>query len=97
MDIRTTLAELVGIDSRSSLSNAGVVGYVVPRVEALGMRARLYPYTDEAGVEKVNMVAVWPRDFEDDGEVELALVGHTDTVPKPRFPLYFKSFSHIRT
>jgi acetylornithine deacetylase len=81
MDIRKTLAELVGIDSRSSVSNVGVVGYVAPRVEALGMCARLYPYVDEAGVKKLNMVAVYPRDFRDGDEVGLALVGHTDTVP----------------
>jgi len=81
MDVTETLKQLVAIDSRSSVSNAGVVRLVAPRAEALGMRVRLYPYADAAGVEKVNMVAVWPRDFEEGGTIELALVGHTDTVP----------------
>jgi acetylornithine deacetylase len=81
MDIERTLADLVAIDSRSSISNAAVTRYVVPRVEALGARVSLLPYSDERGVEKVNMVAVWPPTFEEGGEVELALVGHTDTVP----------------
>ncbi|HZI20420.1 MAG TPA: acetylornithine deacetylase [Pyrinomonadaceae bacterium] len=81
MNVERTLAELVAIDSRSSASNLGVVRHVAPRAEALGMRVRLYPYADEAGVEKANMVAAWPPTFEEGGEVELALVGHTDTVP----------------
>ncbi|HEY0173970.1 MAG TPA: acetylornithine deacetylase, partial [Pyrinomonadaceae bacterium] len=51
------------------------------RVEALGFRTRLLPYADERGVEKTQLVAVHPENFEDGGEVELALVGHTDTVP----------------
>ena len=81
MSVETILAELVRIDSRSSVSNAAVVDYVLPRVEALGFRPRLLPYEDERGVKKSQLVAVYPKDFEDGGRVELALVGHTDTVP----------------
>jgi acetylornithine deacetylase len=81
MSVESTLAELVRIDSRSSVSNVGLINYVVPRVEAAGFCARLFPYADECGVKKFNLVAVHPKDFEDGGEVELALVGHTDTVP----------------
>lgn len=81
MKVEQTLAELVRIDSRSSVSNLSVVELVAPRLEAAGFCARLYPYTDERGVKKFQLVAVHPKTFEDGGEVELALVGHTDTVP----------------
>jgi acetylornithine deacetylase len=81
MNVEQTLAELVGIDSRSSVSNLGVIEYAVPHLEAAGFCTRLYPYTDESGVKKFNLVAVYPKTFEDGGELELALVGHTDTVP----------------
>jgi len=81
MSVENILAELVGVDSRSSVSNVELLRRVLPRVEALGLCARLYPYTDEGGVKKLQMVAVHPKSFEDGGEVELALVGHTDTVP----------------
>jgi acetylornithine deacetylase len=36
---------------------------------------------DERGVEKFNLIAVAPRETKDDELIELALVGHTDTVP----------------
>jgi acetylornithine deacetylase len=81
MGVEETLAELVAVDSTSSRSNAEVVRLLAARAEAAGMSARLLPYADEQGVEKQQLVAVYPRDFEDGGEVELALVGHTDTVP----------------
>ncbi len=81
MNVEQTLAELVRIDSRSSVSNLAVVEYAVPRLEAAGFCARVYPYTDERGVKKFQLVAVHPKTFEDGEEVELALVGHTDTVP----------------
>ncbi|HVF50793.1 MAG TPA: acetylornithine deacetylase [Pyrinomonadaceae bacterium] len=79
--VEQTLAELVAIDSRSSLSNVEVVNYASARLEASGLCVRLFPYTDEAGVKKFNLVAVAPRETKDGDEVELALVGHTDTVP----------------
>src|SRR5918998_1475439 len=81
MSVEEILAGLVAIDSTSSRTNAGLVGHVLPRVEALGFGARLYPYADERGVEKTQLVAVHPKNFDEGGEVELALVGHTDTVP----------------
>lgn len=81
MKVEQTLAELVRIDSRSSVSNVEVVRYAAARVEAAGLCARLLPYTDEQGTKKFNMVAVSPDVPADDMAVELALVGHTDTVP----------------
>jgi acetylornithine deacetylase len=73
-----TLADLVAINSVSARSNRAVIDYVRPRVEALGMNVRLFTYTDERGVEKINMVATSAAA---DQTIELALVGHTDTVP----------------
>ena len=72
-----TLADLVAINSVSARSNRAVIDYVRPRVESLGMHVRLFPYTDERGVEKINMVATSSANQ----TIELALVGHTDTVP----------------
>lgn len=78
--VEETLAELVGIDSVSARTNALIIRYLAARVEALGFRVRHFPYRDERGVEKVNMVAVAGPDSSAEA-VELALVGHTDTVP----------------
>ena len=75
--IKETLADLVRIDSVSSRSNVEIVGYLERRCKALGFITRHFPYMDEHGVEKINLVAL----SEDVNEVELALVGHTDTVP----------------
>ena len=79
--VEETLAELVRIDSVSARSNREVISYLTARVEALGMRARFFPYTDERGVEKVNMLAVARGEAAKDSKIELAFVGHTDTVP----------------
>lgn len=78
MKIEETLAELVGINSVSANSNGEIVAYLSERAEALGFRTRCVSYTDERGVEKLNLIAVAGTDSFD---VELALVGHTDTVP----------------
>ena len=81
MSVEQTLAELVGMDSRSSHSNREVVSYLAARAESLGMAVRFFPYTDERGTEKVNMLAVSSSGASENVEFELALVGHTDTVP----------------
>lgn len=81
MSVEKTLAELVAIDSTSSRSNVEIVRLLAERVEGLGLCARLFPYTDEQGLKKLQLVAVHPKSFADGGEVALALVGHTDTVP----------------
>ena len=81
MRVEEILSELVAIDSTSSRSNVEIIGRLATRAEALGLCARLFPYTDEQGLKKLQLVAVHPKSFEDGGAVELALVGHTDTVP----------------
>lgn len=80
MSVIETLAELVSLNSVSSNSNIEIIEFLVARVERAGFRARRFPYTDERGVEKVNMVATLGPGASEDA-VELALVGHTDTVP----------------
>src|SRR5215212_10018 len=81
MSVEEILAGLVAIDSTSARTNVEAVKHLAARAERLGLSARLYPYTDERGVEKLQLVAVSSKEFEEGGEVELALVGHTDTVP----------------
>jgi acetylornithine deacetylase len=80
MSVEQTLAELVAIDSVSSNSNAEIIRYLASRCESLGLGVKLFPYRDELGVDKVNMVA-WAGTDSEKIDVELALVGHTDTVP----------------
>lgn len=81
MDVKETLAELVAIDSVSSRSNVEITSYLARRCEALGFDLKRFPYLDEKGVEKINLVALAAKDPSDSSEVELTLVGHTDTVP----------------
>src|SRR5687768_14101138 len=76
--IKNTLAELVKIDSVSSRSNAEIIAYLERRCEATGLKTQRFPYLDDYGIEKFNLIASTSRT---ENEVELALVGHTDTVP----------------
>ncbi|MCU1268272.1 MAG: acetylornithine deacetylase [Acidobacteria bacterium] len=81
MSVEKTLATLVGIDSVSQRSNAQLVDYLTQRCEKLGLGVRRLPYTDEFGIEKINLIALAGAEFSDATAVELSLVGHTDTVP----------------
>ena len=81
MKVSDTLAELVRFDSVSSRTNLAIIEYAAARSERAGLCARLFPYADAQGVKKFNLVAVAPRETRDGESVELALVGHTDTVP----------------
>ena len=81
MTVQETLAELVAIDSVSAGSNAEICDYLATRCEALGFKVTRHPYTDDKGIEKTNLIALGGVDFSDKTAVELALVGHTDTVP----------------
>jgi len=76
MTVAQTLADLVAIDSVSSRSNARMVAYLAECCESLGLDVKQFPHTDENGIEKINLIAQAPP-----GVAELALVGHTDTVP----------------
>ena len=79
--INRILADLVRIDSVSARSNAEIIEYLESRCQAMGLITRRFPYNDDHGIEKYNMIALAGTDFADDTSVELALVGHTDTVP----------------
>jgi acetylornithine deacetylase len=82
MSVKETLAELVAIDSVSARSNAEIVDYLQHRCEAAGFEVKQLPYTDDKGVQKVNLTALASASSSaDKPEVELSLVGHTDTVP----------------
>lgn len=81
MNIIETLTQLVAIDSVSSHSNAEIISFLASRCEALGLAVKRFPYQDENGLEKINLIALAGTDFSESTEVELALVGHTDTVP----------------
>ena len=80
MSVIDTLAELVAIDSTSSRSNSEIINYLAARSKGLGFRVSFFPYADDNGIEKINMIAV-AGPGSDLSDVELALVGHTDTVP----------------
>src|SRR5689334_13390325 len=80
MTSQETLAELVKIDSVSSRSNAEIVDYLERRCKSLGLKTDRFAYTDEHGLEKTNLVGLTGPSLSNTN-VELALVGHTDTVP----------------
>jgi acetylornithine deacetylase len=75
--IKEILADLVRLDSVSSRSNVEIVEYLEERCQKLHLITQRVPYTDEHRVQKFNLIALTHRVK----EVELALVGHTDTVP----------------
>ncbi len=78
MTVEETLAELVAIDSVSSRSNAEIISYLESRCEAAGFNVKRFPHVDDGGVAKINLVA---HTSTAEAAIELALVGHTDTVP----------------
>jgi acetylornithine deacetylase len=72
-----TLADLVAIDSVSSRSNTEVISYLEERCRSLGLSTQRYAHVDDGGLEKINLVACTSKT----DQIELALIGHTDTVP----------------
>src|SRR5436190_14131262 len=89
MTVEQTLAELVAIDSVSSRSNAALIAYLRQRCESRGLLVHEYSHIDANGETKINLVAqtsvcdplIDNSQAEACATVELALVGHTDTVP----------------
>jgi len=77
MTVQQTLAKLVAIDSVSSQSNSEIISYLEARCEKLGFAVKRFSHIDESGIEKINLVAHTRAK----STIELALVGHTDTVP----------------
>jgi acetylornithine deacetylase len=80
MTVQDSLKDLVAIDSVSQHSNAEIVSYLEHRCEAVGFTCKRHPYIDDAGVEKFNLIAQ-SSVADSEATIELALVGHTDTVP----------------
>jgi acetylornithine deacetylase len=72
-----TLAHLVTIDSVSTRSNAEIISYLEDRCEAAGLTVKRFSHIDDIGIEKINLVGQSSAE----SDIELALVGHTDTVP----------------
>jgi acetylornithine deacetylase len=81
MTVEETLRQLVGIDSVSSRSNSLIISYLEKRCEVRGFAVKRFPHLDENGVEKTSLIAITGSDFSNTPTIELALVGHTDTVP----------------
>src|SRR5437588_1368895 len=90
MTVEQTLADLVAIDSISSRSNAEIISYLATRCEKLGFETKTLSHIETNGIEKINLVAFAsaqeskaPSPLSSAGalQIELALVGHTDTVP----------------
>lgn len=71
----------MAIDSVSSRSNAEIIAYLKTRCERLGLSIKTYSHLDDHGVEKINLVALTDSPQTEVCAAELALVGHTDTVP----------------
>jgi acetylornithine deacetylase/succinyl-diaminopimelate desuccinylase-like protein len=76
MNVTETLAELVAINSVSSVSNREIIRYLTRRLEAQNLHLHLYSYIDPSGQEKTNLVAIAAPDMTAYEQVELALVGH---------------------
>jgi len=74
------LRELVAIPTPSTVSNLPLLAWVFRFLEGCGWRVARFPYEDEAGVAKANLLA-WPGASEQPAFVEMAFVCHTDTVP----------------
>src|SRR5690349_3246820 len=90
MTVEQTLADLVAVDSVSSRSNVEIISYLETRCAAFGFENKMLSHFDENGIEKINLVAFTsgpesksqpPLSASGAVEIELALVGHTDTVP----------------
>lgn len=81
MTVQETLAELVAIESVSAKPNAPIIEYLEKRCAANGFASRRFSYIDENGIEKINLVALAGSSLSEPIEAELALIGHTDTVP----------------
>jgi len=84
MNVEASLRDLVAIDSVSSRANAEIISYLTERCESAGFVIKSFSHIDESGAEKINLLALAGDAFSESPQVELALVGHTDTVPYDR-------------
>ena len=56
--IKERLAELVRIDSVSSRSNVEIIDYLERACKPMQLITRRFPYKDDHGVEKINLIAL---------------------------------------
>lgn len=75
------LSQLIQIPSVSTMSNRPMTNYASAILTAQGWTVHEATYTDERGVEKVNLIAAPPGQDVQDRMVDLAFLCHTDTVP----------------
>lgn len=74
------LASLVTIPTPSSASNLPLVDWVSAFLVPRGWKMSLFPYADENGTAKANLIAR-PAEAAPDSPIGLAFICHTDTVP----------------
>jgi acetylornithine deacetylase len=80
VNVQEILRELVGIPTPSSVSNLPLLGWVERFLQTRGWRVHRFPYNDEKGVPKANLIAR-PVNFSGEEQtIALAFVCHTDTV-----------------
>lgn len=75
------LTSLIRIPSVSAFPNRAVIEYAASALTSLGWTVREFAYTDDSGVEKVNLIAAPAGQSVMDRSVDLAFLCHTDTVP----------------
>lgn len=75
------LSNLIRIPSVSAMPNRAMTDYATTVLTAQGWTVREDAYTDESGVEKVNLIAAPPGEDIGARMVDLAFLCHTDTVP----------------
>jgi len=75
------LEDLIRIPSVSSISNRPIMEYVDRVLQEARWSTQFMTHVDEAGLEKINLIAApYGQDLED-SDADLAFVCHTDTVP----------------
>jgi len=79
--VQEILRALVAIPSPSHHSNLPLLEWVTRFLEPKGWRVDLFPYTDEKGVAKGNLIAYPPGSAGLEADIALAFVCHSDTVP----------------
>ena len=80
MNAAEILRELVAIPTPSAVSNLPLIEWVAQFVQKHGWHAEVFPYTDDHGVSKANLIAR-PESAFTQSAIDLAFVCHTDTVP----------------
>jgi acetylornithine deacetylase len=81
MNAAEILRELVAIPTPSAVSNLPLLEWVTRYIQTKSWQVQLFPYADENGITKANLIAR-PASFQpSEIPIDLAFVCHTDTVP----------------